>query len=110
MRSPRRKSLPHKAKIYFSSEELLSMFFFEADWKSLFLLLLLCPLPVFLYLLSKNFSSPELQVSDLSAFPSAQKSFKERCEHLPGLLFVLALCLFLLAFVDPRIYQKRQES
>lgn len=86
------------------------MFFFEADWKSLFLLLLLCPLPVFLYLLSKNFSTPELQVSDLSTFPSAQKSFKERCEPLPGLLFVLALCLFLLAFIDPRIYQKRQES
>lgn len=72
-----------------------------ANPEYLYLLLLIIPVVVW-YILKRNKRYPTIQVSNSFAFEGTRKSWKERMEHLPFILRILAFILIVVVLARPQ--------
>jgi Ca-activated chloride channel family protein len=75
---------------------------FVNSW-ALYLLLLL-PILFYWYWKNKNRISPNINYSSFEMFGEVPKSFREKIAHLPAILRILALALFIIAFARPQTF------
>lgn len=58
----------------------------------------------------RRWKEPYLRISSLSSLQAKKRSFRQRAASLPRILISIALALFVLAYIDPHAYVRRDKD
>lgn len=83
---------------------------FELDWRAVFILIAFSVFIIILHSWLKRHPSPRMFYSSVASLGIQRQTFKARCSQLPRWLANAALVLFFIAFLDPRIFIKKESS